>query len=102
MIFSHFVKCLGFSVISRIAWWSQELREVTDFLAITRNDWCHRLTVTLVPIKSKESTGHTKKHFMTSRVTYVTNGMQRFVKCCIKYICHQWHATFCEGRKCFI
>ena len=86
-IFNHFAYCLVVTGTSRSDWF---------FLAITRNDWCHRLTVTLVPIKSKESTGHTKKHFMTSRVTYVTNGMQHFMKCCIKDICHQWHGTFCE------
>ena len=61
MIFSHFVKCLGFSVISRIAWWSQELREVTICLGITRNDWFHRLTVTYISTYSIFQTCDTDK-----------------------------------------
>ena len=32
--------------------------------------------------------GHIKQHFMTSPVTYITNGIQDSVKCCIKGSVH--------------
>ena len=42
-------------------------------------------TQTLAQIKSAEFIGHINQHFMTtSPLTYVTNGIQDFVKCSIK------------------
>ena len=42
-------------------------------------------TQTLSQIKSQEFIGHVQKHLITIRpLTYVTNGIQDFVKCCIK------------------
>ena len=41
-------------------------------------------TQTLTQIISQEFMGHLKQHFMTSPVTYVTNGIQDLVKCCMK------------------
>ena len=35
-------------------------------------------------LKSQEFISDIKQHFMTSPPTYVTNGIQEFVKCCIK------------------
>ena len=46
-------------------------------------------TQTLAQIKSQEFIGHMQKHFITtSPLTYVTNGIQDFVKCCIKSWVH--------------
>ena len=45
-------------------------------------------TQTLSHIKSQQIIGHMKQHFMTaSPLTYVINGIQDFVKCCIKVQC---------------
>ena len=41
-------------------------------------------TQTLSEIKSQESIGHVRKHFIRRPLTYITNGIQDFVKCCIK------------------
>ena len=42
-------------------------------------------TQTVSQIKSQEFIGHIQKHFITtSLLTYVTNGIQEFVKWCIK------------------
>ena len=45
-------------------------------------------TQTRAQIKSEEFIGHVKQHFMTSPLTYVTKGIQDFVKCCIKCFVH--------------
>ena len=46
-------------------------------------------TQTVARIKTREYTGHRKQHFMTiSPVTYVTNDIQCFLKCCIKSPVH--------------
>ena len=43
-------------------------------------------TQTLAQIKSQEFIGYIKPHFMTtSPVTYVTNGIQDFVKCWVNF-----------------
>ena len=42
------------------------------------------ITQTLPQIKSQEFIGHIQKHFITCPLTYVTNGIQDFVKCCMK------------------
>ena len=39
-------------------------------------------------IKSQEFIGHIQKHFITSPHTYVTNGIQDFVKCSVKSWVH--------------
>ena len=45
-------------------------------------------TQTLSQITSQECTGHTQTHLITTRpLTYVTNGIQDFVKCYIKVGC---------------
>ena len=47
-------------------------------------------TQTLPQIKSQEITGHLRQHFITTRpLTYVTNGIQDFVKCYIKSWVHR-------------
>ena len=43
-------------------------------------------TQTLAQIKLQEFIGHVKQHFMTGPLTYVTNGIQDFVKCYIKML----------------
>ena len=46
-------------------------------------------TQTLSQIKSQEFAGHIQKHFIiASHLTHVTNGVQDFVKCCIKRWVH--------------
>ena len=45
-------------------------------------------TQTLFQIKSQECVGHIQKHFISSPLTYVTNNIQDFVKCCIKSWVH--------------
>ena len=46
-------------------------------------------TQTLSQIESQEFMGHIQKHFITTRfLTYLTNGIQDFVKCCIKSYMH--------------
>ena len=42
-------------------------------------------THTLSHIKSQEFIGHIQKHFITRHpLSYITSGIQEFVKCCIK------------------
>ena len=44
---------------------------------------------TIAQIKSHEFIGYIKQHFVTvNPLTYITNGIQDFVKCCIKCWVH--------------
>ena len=46
-------------------------------------------TQTLSQNKSQKSIGHKEQHFMTTNpLTHVTNGIQDYVKCCIKRWVH--------------
>ena len=62
-------------------------------------------TQTLAQIKSQEFADHIKQHFMTCPVTYVANGIQDVVKCCIESWMHLnlWHNNMLlcrlQGRK---
>ena len=56
-------------------------------------------TQTVSQMKSQEIIGHIKQHFMTtSPLTYVTNGIQDFVKCCIK----RWVHLDLQHTTCFL
>ena len=50
----------------------------------------------------QECIAHLKQHFLTSLLTYVTNGIQDFVKCCMKSWLHidlQLNNILFEGFK---
>ena len=58
------------------------------FIFITSQLFLVSTTQTINQTKSQESIGHKQKHFITSPFEFVTNGIQDFVKCCIKSSVH--------------